>query len=104
MPTVSIRDLGRNPSAVVDAVAASGEPALVTKNGKPVAAVIPINEKALLDWVLATAGDPPLGQSLELTPDEVLRSARPIPDFGRRRIPGLTQNEADRFWTAINEA
>jgi len=55
MPTVSIRDLANKASAVVDEVAKSGKPAVVTKRGKPVAAVVPIDPDALDDWVLANA-------------------------------------------------
>ncbi|HUR18483.1 MAG TPA: type II toxin-antitoxin system Phd/YefM family antitoxin [Acidimicrobiales bacterium] len=55
MSTVSIRDLANNASAVVDEVATSGRPAVVTKHGKPVAAVVPIDQAALEDWVLANA-------------------------------------------------
>jgi prevent-host-death family protein len=53
MATVSIRDLANNASAVVDEVSKSGRPAVVTKHGKPVAAVVPIDQEALEDWVLA---------------------------------------------------
>lgn len=55
MATVSIRDLAHNASAVVDEVATSGRPAVVTKHGRPVAAVVPIDQEALEDWVLANA-------------------------------------------------
>lgn len=55
MPHVSIRDLQRNAGGVVAEVASSGRPALVTKHGRPVAAVIPISEDDLEDWVLANA-------------------------------------------------
>jgi prevent-host-death family protein len=55
MPTVSIRELANRASAVVDEVAKSGKPAVVTKRGKPVAAVVPIDPDALDDWVLANA-------------------------------------------------
>lgn len=103
MPTVSIRELGRNPSRVVDAVATSGEPALVTKNGKPVAALVPVKEEALLTWVLESAGDPPLGESLERSREEVLRDARPMSEVFGRGIPDLTPEEADAFWDAIND-
>jgi prevent-host-death family protein len=53
--TVSIRDLSRKTSSVVDEVVSSGRPALVTKHGKPVAAVIPFAEADLEDLVLAKA-------------------------------------------------
>ena len=64
MSVVSIRDLSRNPSAVVDEVERSGRPAIVTRNGKPVAAMVRIDQEALEDWLLATVGDPPLGKSV----------------------------------------
>lgn len=63
MSVVSIRDLSRNPSAVVDEVERSGRPAIVTRNGKPVAALVRIDQEALEDWLLATVGDPPLGKT-----------------------------------------
>ncbi len=55
MTTVSIRDLQRNPSDVVGAVERSGRPAIVTRNGKPVAAIMAVDEEALEDFVLANA-------------------------------------------------
>ncbi|MGH9078124.1 MAG: type II toxin-antitoxin system Phd/YefM family antitoxin [Acidimicrobiales bacterium] len=55
MPTVGIRELANNTSAVVDEVARSGRPALVTRHGRPVAAVVPVDEEELLDYVLANA-------------------------------------------------
>ncbi len=55
MATVSIRDLANKASAVVDEVTRSKRPAVVTKHGKPVAALVPIDQDALEDWVLANA-------------------------------------------------
>lgn len=55
MGTVSIRELSRNASGVVDDVARTGRPALITKHGVPVAAVVPIDEGELEDMVLARA-------------------------------------------------
>jgi prevent-host-death family protein len=55
MPTVSIRDLSRNASGVVSKVASSGRPAIVTKHGAPVAAVIAIAPGDLEDFVLSHA-------------------------------------------------
>jgi prevent-host-death family protein len=53
MGIVSIRELSRNTSGVVDEVARTGRPALVTKHGAPVVAVVPIEEGDLEDMVLA---------------------------------------------------
>jgi prevent-host-death family protein len=55
MPSITIRELSRNTTRVVDDVQKSGRPALVTRNGKFVAAVVPIDEDELEDWILSTA-------------------------------------------------
>lgn len=55
MPTISIRDLARRPSRVVDDVVETGRPAIITRHGKPVGAVVPIDEDQLEDFVLANA-------------------------------------------------
>jgi prevent-host-death family protein len=60
MSVVSIRDLSRNPSAVVDEVERSGRPALVTRNGKPIAALVRIDQDKLEDWVQSSVGEPPV--------------------------------------------
>lgn len=53
--SVSIRQLADETSAIVRQVTSTGRPALITNRGKPVAAVIPIDEDALEDWVLSQA-------------------------------------------------
>jgi prevent-host-death family protein len=55
MTTVTIRDLQRNPSDVVNEVERSGRLAIVTRNGKPVAAIMAVDEEALEDFVLTNA-------------------------------------------------
>jgi prevent-host-death family protein len=55
MPTISIRDLGRRPSQVIDEVVRTGRPAIVTRHGRPVTAMIAINPDELEDYVLAHA-------------------------------------------------
>ncbi len=55
MPTFSIRDLARRSSRIVDDVVSSGRPAIITRRGKPVSAMIAINPDALEDFVLANA-------------------------------------------------
>lgn len=74
--TVSIRDLSRNASSVVDGVVTSGRPALVTKHGKPVAALIPFEESDLEDLVLAKA--PEFGRDLAIANSE-LRAGKTRP-------------------------
>lgn len=55
MATVSMRDLARRASDVVEEVTRSGRPALVTRHGRPVAALIRVREEDLEDFILATA-------------------------------------------------
>jgi prevent-host-death family protein len=55
MATIGIRELANHASAVVDEVNRTGRPALVTKNGRPVAVLAAIDEEELLDHVLANA-------------------------------------------------
>lgn len=55
MATVTIRDLARRSSQVVDAVSSSGRPAIITRRGKPVGALIAIDPDELEDFVLANA-------------------------------------------------
>ena len=55
MTTISIRDLGRRPSQVIDEVVRSGRPAIITRHGRPVTAIVPIDPEVLEDFVLAHA-------------------------------------------------
>jgi len=57
MATVTLRELARNTASVIQGVRSSGRPALVTRNGRPVAALLPIDEAALEDWLLGKAPD-----------------------------------------------
>ncbi len=52
---VGIRGLARNVSAVLAAVAGTGRPAVVTKHGAPLVAIIPIEPGDSADTVLARA-------------------------------------------------
>ncbi len=78
MNVVSIRDLSRNPSAVVDEVERSGRPALVTRHGKPIAALVRIDEDRLEEWIQSTVGDPPINKSFGRTPQALGPLARPV--------------------------
>ncbi len=101
MSVVSIRDLGRNPSRVVDEVARSGRPSLVTKNGRPVVAIVRIDQVALEDWMLASTSDPAIGRHLERSPEDLLRAAsarhRPV----SMTIEDLSDEESARFWAVL---
>jgi prevent-host-death family protein len=55
MSNVTLRELSRTAGRVVSNVHLTGEPAFVTKRGKLVAAVVPIADEAVADWVLANS-------------------------------------------------
>ena len=55
MASVTMRNLSRHAGDVVEEVVRSGRPALVTRHGRPVAALIPVNDEQLEDWILANA-------------------------------------------------
>lgn len=55
MSTVSIRDLANNASRIIQGVNETGRPTVVTNRGRPVAAVIAIDEHELEDFVLTNA-------------------------------------------------
>lgn len=57
MPIISVRDLTRGAAAVFEAMEASpgGPPYVITRNGKPVAALVPIDESQVETLLLAAA-------------------------------------------------
>ena len=71
MVTVNIRELARNTSKVIDDVAKRHRPTLVTRAGRPVAAVVPIDAAALEDWILANS--PEFVEGLRLADEELRR-------------------------------
>ncbi len=76
MPVVNVRELSRRTGQVVSAVTRTRRPTLVTRAGKPVAAVVPIDPGAIEDWILANA--PEFVASMEEA-DRDLRTHRVIP-------------------------
>ncbi|MDA8070664.1 MAG: type II toxin-antitoxin system Phd/YefM family antitoxin [Actinomycetota bacterium] len=77
MAIIGIRELANHTSAVVDEVSRTGRPALVTKNGRPVAVLAAIDEEDLLDHVLATA--PEYVRSMRTATREIARGSRGRP-------------------------
>lgn len=75
MPVVNMRELARSTSRVVDSVHRSGKAALVTRGGRPVVAMIAIDDGALEDWILANS--PKFVQSLRKA-DADLRDGRAL--------------------------
>jgi antitoxin (DNA-binding transcriptional repressor) of toxin-antitoxin stability system len=73
MRVVNMRELARSTSRVVDSVHRSGKATLVTRGGRPVVALIPIDRGALEDWILAHS--PGIAASLRAA-DADLRAGR----------------------------
>ena len=71
MAAVNVRELARNTSKVIGDVARRKRPTIVTRGGRPVAAVIPIDADALEDWILANA--PEFVQGMRKADDELRR-------------------------------
>lgn len=55
MSTVGIRELARRASAIIENVERNKEPALITRRGRPVAYVLPVDSEDFEDFVLAHA-------------------------------------------------
>lgn len=55
MSSVTLRELSRSTGRVLAEVSRTRRPALVTNRGKLVAAVVPVDDEAVADWVLANA-------------------------------------------------
>ena len=97
MPTVNVRELARNTSKVIDDVAKRGRATLVTRAGRPVAAVVPINAEALEDWILANA--PEFVEGMRLADEEMARGETAWLDERGRIVqskPGRAPRRAPR--------
>jgi len=55
MAAVNVRELARNTSKVIGDVARRKRPTIITRAGRPVAALIPIDADALEEWILANS-------------------------------------------------
>ncbi len=55
MPIIGMRDLARRTNEVVERIERTKKPALLTRRGKPVALIIPVDEDAFEDFVLSNA-------------------------------------------------
>lgn len=86
MPVVNVRELSRKTSQVVSAVSRTKRATLVTRAGRPIAAVVPVDEDAIEDWILANApefvasmreADHDLRAGRTITLEELLGSERP---------------------------
>jgi prevent-host-death family protein len=74
---IGVRELAERASAIVSGVETTGKPAMVTRHGRPVAVVMPIDEEQLLDYVLANA--PEYVRDMREAEREIAAGVRGIP-------------------------
>ena len=99
MPTVAMRELSINTSAVLAEVARTGRATLVTSRGRPMAAIVPLDDDALLEWVVANVPDLLAGTE---GPGVALDEAMALldTDMGAPGLPGPSTPKATSRATA----
>jgi prevent-host-death family protein len=55
MSTIGIRELARHASSIINDIEQNKEPALITRRGRPVAYVLPVDSEEFEDFVLTHA-------------------------------------------------
>ncbi|HEV3093815.1 MAG TPA: type II toxin-antitoxin system Phd/YefM family antitoxin [Solirubrobacteraceae bacterium] len=55
MSTIGVRDLARHASAIINDIEQKKEPALVTRRGRPVVYMLPVDSEEFEDFALAHA-------------------------------------------------
>jgi PHD/YefM family antitoxin component YafN of YafNO toxin-antitoxin module len=55
MSTIGVRDLAKHTSAIINDIEQKKEPALVTRRGRPVVYMLPVDSEEFEDFVLAHA-------------------------------------------------
>ncbi len=55
MSTIGVRDLAKRASAIINDIEQSKEPALVTRRGRPVVYMLPVDSEEFEDFVLSQA-------------------------------------------------
>jgi prevent-host-death family protein len=78
MPIVTVRDLQRNPAGVLRELEENRRPTFVTRRGRPIAVLMPVDEDQLYDFVLANA--PEYVASMRTADEDVARGelGRPL--------------------------
>lgn len=94
MATVNVRELARNTSKVIDEATKRKRPTIVTRAGKPVAAVFPIDSDVVEDWILANA--PEFVKSMKLADEDMKRGTTFWLDARGRLMPRKPRRAAAR--------
>ena len=88
MPIVTVRDLQRNPAGVLRQLEERGRPTFVTRYGRPIAVLMPVDEEELYDFVLGHA--PEYVADMRAADEEVARG-----DHGRSLEEVLAELDTD---------
>lgn len=93
MSTVGVRELARRASAIIEEIATTKEPALITRRGRPVAYVLPIDSEQFEEFVLANAPEFVTGME---EADQELRAGETVSlaDF-KRQLEREDEHAAD---------
>jgi prevent-host-death family protein len=84
MAEVGIRQLSRETSRIIKEFEDNGEPVIITREGRPIGALVPVDQKQAEDLVLATA--PEFRESARRAHEDVqARRSRTIEDVARER-------------------
>jgi prevent-host-death family protein len=97
MSMMGIREFSKNISGFIEHVETSGEPAVVTRHGKPVVAIIPLNAEGFEDFVLSHL--PEFAAGMRAANAELIRGeTRPLADViaDIERDEAAADEDADR--------
>lgn len=94
MATVNVRELARNTSKVIDDATKRKKPTIVTRAGKPVAAVFPLNSEAMEDWIIANSPD--IIEGVRLADEEMKRGETSWLDENGRLVRRKPRRVASR--------
>lgn len=84
MAVVGIRQLSRDTSRIIKEFQETGEPVILTREGQPIGALMPVDQRQLEDLVLATA--PEFRESARRAQEDVQAGrARSLEDVARER-------------------
>jgi prevent-host-death family protein len=95
MAFIGVRELSRAVSKVLTDLQRNGEPVIITKQGRPVAALVAVDQERLEDLVLAAS---PAAAQRRSKADEDLETGRAV------RLADLPDEDADEDFAGIVEA
>jgi prevent-host-death family protein len=105
MAVVGIRELSHNTSRVIKDFEKTGEPVIVTREGRPIGALMPVDQTQLQDIVLATA--PELREAFARAGADIEAGrTRPIEDIAREygvEVPEEAEEGEEQSFAELGE-